>query len=65
MTHIVRLKIVEEVVEVPEGNVICGRCKGKALISRYDEGVKSAAYDPDLDAKRTCGNCKGEGYVPK
>lgn len=65
MTTIVRYKIVTEVVEVPEGYVICGKCRGAGMRSKYDEGVKSVAHNPELAAKVECRNCEGMGYVPK
>jgi RecJ-like exonuclease len=62
---ILRSRIVTEPVEVPEGHLICSKCKGHGLISKYDQGVKSMAYDPELDAKSPCQICKGQGYVPR
>lgn len=65
MAGITRFRIIQESIEVPEGNIICGRCGGKALVSKYDEGVKTLVHDPELDLKRPCSKCLGVGYLPK
>lgn len=65
MVVIVRYKIVSEVVEVPEDSVICGKCRGAGMLSKYDQGVKSFDHSPELAAKVECRNCEGKGYVPK
>jgi DnaJ-class molecular chaperone len=64
MTVIQRYRLVREDVEVPEGNLVCSRCKGAGMLSKYDEGIKSLAHSPELAAKRECSTCRGDGYVP-
>lgn len=65
MTVIRRYKLILETIEVPEGHLVCSNCKGAAMLSKYDEGIKSLVHDPDLAVKRKCPTCNGLGYVPK
>lgn len=63
MTYIQRSKIVTEQVEIPEGQTVCGVCKGAGMLSKYDEGTRSLMHMPALAAKKTCWRCGGQGYV--
>lgn len=65
MTKIIREKIVPEEVEIPEEHVVCPHCKGKGLMSKYDEGWSSVVHSPELAAKHECYRCNGLGYVPE
>jgi RecJ-like exonuclease len=60
---IVRNVVTVKEVEVPDGHEVCPYCKGKAMLSAYDRGVRSLAHSPRLAAKEPCGRCGGKGYV--
>lgn len=66
MTQIVRRNPhAVELVEIPEGHVVCPACKGKGYTSKYEQGWASLMHDPALAAPIECMVCGGDGYVPQ
>jgi hypothetical protein len=57
-----RAKIAYEEVEVPEDMTVCTHCKGKGMLSKYDEGWHSIVHSSELAALRTCMWCNGLGF---
>jgi DnaJ-class molecular chaperone len=51
-----------EEVKVPDGHIVCRRCKGKGSLTKYDQGWSSPVYMAHLDAPETCYRCQGLGY---
>jgi hypothetical protein len=63
VTEITRLKLTTEVVEIPEGEHVCSVCRGRGMMSKYDEGWRSLVHSDELAALRTCWACAGLGHT--
>lgn len=62
---ITRDVVRSETVTIPAGHKVCPRCKGRGLMSKYDEGWRSVVYSARLAAKKACIVCQARGYVPE
>lgn len=63
MEPIYRRRVIDEEIEIPEGNKICTWCKGRGMISKYDEGWRSVVHSEELAALKECFVCNALGYV--
>jgi hypothetical protein len=63
MPKITRRIVTFETIDIPDGFVVCPMCKGKGMLSKYDQGVKSLVHDASLAALEECHWCKGQGYI--